>query len=82
MPVVERQALHGRQRVGSLNLGELAGSVGAPPGGVDLLRGRHEPFGTVEPGTNGVDAIAAQDVEPVDVLARLAGQGDPDSTRS
>src|ERR687897_616612 len=76
MAIVEGQALHSRQRVDVLDLGQLAGSIGGPPGAVDLLRGRHEPLSSVEPHTNGRDSIAAQDIQSVDVLARRARESD------
>ena len=78
MPVGERHALHDRQRIGALDLGERGGALGALPGLVDLLLRRDERLGAVEPRADRLDAIAAQDIEPVDVLARLAGQSDPD----
>ena len=78
MPVGQRHALHDRQRVGALDLGERGGALGALPGVVDLLLRRGERLRAVEPRADGLDAVAAQDIEPVDVLARLAGQSDAD----
>ena len=78
VPIREGHGLHVRQRVRAFGLGELAGSVGGPLGRFDLLRCRLELRGTSEPGTDGLDTVSAEDVQPVDVLARLAGQSDVD----